>query len=136
MPVVLGATDLTPYLPDDAAVINARNFQESLEGLVRHLRSITEQEWQTRLSWKKNVNNRKPSFSKLWDWSINSVICRICKLSDKRASNSTPEFLPHQGIIDHEKLLMYLDQRRWYKEKKLTRKERHARRFEDGVLKS
>jgi hypothetical protein len=134
MPVVLGANDLAPYLPDDTAVVNARNFPESVERLVQHLRSISEQEWQARLSWKKNVNNRKPSFAKLWDWSINSVICRICKLSDPRASNSTPEFLPNQGIIDNEKLLMYLDQRRWYKEKKLVRKERHARRFKDGIL--
>jgi hypothetical protein len=134
LPVVLGANDLVPYLPDDTAAINARGFPESLERLVQHLRSISEQEWQDRLSWKKYVNNRKPSFSKLWDWSIESIICRICKASDARESNESFEFLPHHGSIDNEKLLMYLDQRRWYKEKKKARQGKHARQFKDGVL--
>lgn len=134
MPVVLGAKDLSPYLPDDSSVINARDFPESPQRLIQHIRSISEQEWQSRLSWKKYVNNRKPTFSQLWDWSLESIICRICKMSNTSASNETPEFLPHHGSIDNQKLLLYLDQRRWYKEKKKARKTRHAREFKDGVL--
>ena len=134
MPVVMGAKDLKPYLPDDYAVVNAREFSDSPQGLVRHLQLISENEWTTRLIWKKMVNNRKPSFGQLWDWSLESIICRVCQMSDLSLPTNAPELLPNHGSIDNAKLLMYLDQRRWYKEKKKNRKNRHARIFKDGVL--
>lgn len=134
MPIVIGSNDLSPYLPDDEAIVNAREFLDSPERLVQYVKSISEQEWMSRLGWKKNVNNRKPTFPQLWDWSLESIVCRICKMSDPKSSNDASEFLAHHGSIDNSKLLMYLDQRRWYKEKKKNRREKHARRFKNGIL--
>lgn len=133
MPVVIGATDLSPYLPDDKAVVNAREYSEP-KNLVHYLNSISEQEWMRRLSWKKYVNNRKESFSRLWDWSLESIICRICKMSDP-ASTDNAELLENHGSINNGRLLMYLDQRRWYKEKKKIRKEKHARQNPKNLAK-
>ena len=132
MPVVIGATDLTPYIPDDKGIVNARDFSDSPQRLVQYLQSISEQEWISRLNWKKMVNDRKPSFSNLWEWSIESIICRVCKISDPSSLNDSNSEI--RGSIDDGKLLMYLDQRRWYKEKKKLRMSRHARHFKNGIL--
>ena len=128
LPVIMGPSSLEHYLPASDAAFNARTFLSSPESLALELKDITDEMWDNRLKWKLMVNERLEEFTQLWDWSIESTVCRICHYVSTHGAPSPPsDAFINQESVDSPKLLMYLDQRRWYKIKKSQRKERHER---------
>jgi hypothetical protein len=117
LPVVMGATSLDAYLPADNSAVNARPFLNSALELVDFLQEITDEAWELRTNWKLLVSERKASFSNLWNWDLDSIVCRICHYSRYPNMTDPSAAFKFSGVIDYERLTLYSDQRRWYRTK-------------------